>query len=115
MEQETADQTADIEPITAGPSTPRGGDGQTMFPSTSFKAAIASAYDAARERGASRYEAFVRAIHLYRSHCPDVPANRAGTEVARILLKAARSEMETEMTGSAVFPRRGDMESAGSA
>lgn len=111
MDSEGADQPTDIDLVTIRSSARHGGDAGTV----EIEDAIASTYAAARERGVSRSEAFVRAIHLYRSHCPELPVNRAGTEVARILLKAARSEMETEIAGPAVFPRRGDMEHAESA
>lgn len=53
---------------------------------------VIAAYEAARERGDSRCEAFCRAVNAYRLHRPHLPANRAGTEVARMLLAAARNE-----------------------
>jgi len=52
---------------------------------------VIAAYEAARERGDSRCEAFCRAVNAYRTQRPELPANRAGTEVARMLLAAARS------------------------
>jgi hypothetical protein len=52
-------------------------------------APVIEAYDAAREAGLSRADAFVRAIDAFRAERPDVPAGEAGAEVARILLRAA--------------------------
>jgi hypothetical protein len=54
------------------------------------EAAVIGAYSAARAQGRTRYEAFVRAVQAYREQCPTEPANRAGTEVARILLATAQ-------------------------
>jgi hypothetical protein len=56
------------------------------------EAAVIAAYSAARAQGCTRYDAFVRAVQAYREQVPDEPANRAGTEVARILLATARPE-----------------------
>jgi hypothetical protein len=61
-----------------------------------LKTAVIYAYSAARARGDSRSDAFFQAVSVYRSQCPDLPVNRAGTEVARILLAAAQSQLETE-------------------
>jgi hypothetical protein len=57
------------------------------------EAAVIAAYSAARAQGRTRYEAFVRAVQAYREQCqcPDLAANGAGPEVARILLATARS------------------------
>lgn len=55
------------------------------------EAAVIAAYSAARAQGCTRYEAFVRAVQAYREQCPDLAANGAGPEVARILLATARS------------------------
>lgn len=54
------------------------------------EAAVIGAYSAARAQGRTRYEAFVQAVQAYRDQCPGEPANRAGTEVARILLATAQ-------------------------
>lgn len=61
-----------------------------------LKNAVIYAYSAARERGESRSDAFFRAVSVYRSQCPNLPINRAGTEVARILLAAAQSQLKVE-------------------
>jgi hypothetical protein len=61
-----------------------------------LKNAVIYAYSAARERGDSRSDAFFHAVSVYRSQCPDLPINRAGTEVARILLAAVQSQLEAE-------------------
>ena len=55
------------------------------------EAAVIAAYSAARAQGRTRYEAFVRAVQAYREQCPELAANGAGPEVARILLATARS------------------------
>jgi hypothetical protein len=54
--------------------------------------AVINAYEGARDRGEPRSEAFCRAVHVYRARRPYLPASRAGTEVARILLAAAQTE-----------------------
>jgi len=61
-----------------------------------LKNAVIYAYSSARERGESRSDAFFRAVSVYRSQCPNLPVNRAGTEVARILLAAVQSQLEAE-------------------
>lgn len=53
---------------------------------------VIAAYEAARARGESRCDAFCHAIQTYRTQRPYLPANRAGTEVARMLLAAARTQ-----------------------
>lgn len=62
---------------------------------TEFAAGITSrliaAYEGARARGATRCEAFGRAVMLYRAERPGLPIDLAGTEVARLLLAAARA------------------------
>jgi hypothetical protein len=55
---------------------------------------IVTTYEAARARGEDRCDAFVRAVNLYRAQRPHLPASRAGTEVARILLAAAQSAQD---------------------
>jgi hypothetical protein len=60
---------------------------------------VISAYESARERGESRCEAFCRAVQVYRTQRPDLPANRAGTEVARMLLAAARRQQASARNG----------------
>jgi hypothetical protein len=55
------------------------------------EAAVIAAYSAARAQGRTRYEAFVRAVQTYRDQFSNLPANLAGTEVARILLATAQS------------------------
>ena len=68
---------------------------------------IVSTYEAARERGASRCDAFCRAIEAYRRERPDLPANRAGTEVARMLLAAAQNAQASTRNG---LPAKEQME-----
>ena len=60
------------------------------------EAAVIAAYSAARAQGRTRYEAFVRAVQAYREQCPHLPANSAGTEVARILLATVQSGATSE-------------------
>lgn len=60
------------------------------------EATVIAAYSGARAQGRTRYEAFVRAVQAYREQCPHIPANNAGTEVARILLATVQSGGATE-------------------
>lgn len=64
------------------------GDGQLELTSR-----VLAAYETARGRGLSRFDAFCRAVMLYRSERPSLPINLAGTEVARLLAAAARGEL----------------------
>jgi hypothetical protein len=50
---------------------------------------VIDAYDAARAAGLSRADAFVRAVDAFRGLRPDLSIGEAGSEVARILLRAA--------------------------
>lgn len=59
-----------------------------------IRGAVINAYAAARERGASRCEAFVLAVERYRHYRPELPVNCAGPEVARILHAAARAAVD---------------------
>jgi hypothetical protein len=52
-------------------------------------APVIDAYDTARAVGLSRADAFVRAIDAFRTRHPDLPIGEAGSEVARILRRAA--------------------------
>lgn len=70
--------------------------------------AVIAAYGAAREQGDSRCDAFVKAIRAYRIQYPELPANRAGAEVARILLAAAQAQTLSQRSGD--LPGTGDME-----
>lgn len=69
--------------------------------------AVVAAYNAARARGSSRCEAFVRAVRVYCTLHPDLPANRAGTEVARLLLAAGSGGAGLERRR---LPRTDEME-----
>jgi hypothetical protein len=63
------------------------------------EAAVIAAYSAARAQGRTRYEAFVRAVQAYREQFPDLPANGAGPEVARILLATVRPNGDSDTAG----------------
>jgi hypothetical protein len=65
---------------------------------------IINVYEAARARGESRCDAFVRAVRFYRTRRPDLPVDRAGTEVARILLSAAHRPHGVEHATSELSP-----------
>lgn len=73
--------------------------GQPEIALSVCEAAVIAAYSAARAQGRTRYEAFVRAVQAYREQCPDLPANGAGPEVARILLATVRSGNDSATTG----------------
>jgi hypothetical protein len=66
-------------------------------------APVIDAYDAARAAGLSRADAFVRAIDAFRAQRPDVAIGEAGSEVARILLRAAARAQGCEAADA--FPR----------
>lgn len=65
---------------------------------------IINVYEAARARGESRCDAFVRAVQFYRNRRPDLPVDRAGSEVARILLSAAHRYGDGEHPTSELSP-----------
>jgi hypothetical protein len=66
-------------------------------------APVIDAYDAARAAGLSRADAFVRAIDAFRAQRPDLAVGEAGTEVARILLRAAARAQGRDAADT--FPR----------
>jgi hypothetical protein len=68
---------------------------------------VIAAYGYAREHGDSRADAFMKAVRAYCTQHPDFPAHRAGAEVARLLLAAARSEETGAGNG---LPRTDEME-----
>jgi hypothetical protein len=66
-------------------------------------APVIDAYDAARAAGLSRADAFARAIDAFRAQRPDLSIGEAGSEVARILLRAAAAAQGEGRTE--IFPR----------
>jgi hypothetical protein len=68
---------------------------------------VIAAYGYARERGESRADAFMKAVRAYCMQHPDFPVHTAGSEVARLLLAAAKSQ---EPTSTDTLPGTDEME-----
>jgi hypothetical protein len=68
-------------------------------------ASVIEVYDDARAAGLSRADAFGRAIIAFRALRPDLPVGEAGSEVARILLRAAVTARLAQGHGEDAMPR----------
>lgn len=68
---------------------------------------VIAAYGYARERGASRTDAFRKAVRAFCTQHPGFPVHTAGAEVARLLLAAAKAQ---DARGTETLPAAGEME-----